>query len=265
MQYPGRIIKAGESDTNIVKALKMRLNEVLAIEHDPDLRLNPDDPNFGPRMTQVVKLFQARNVDTEGRPLKQDGEAGPLTWAALFGNNTVPMNDKPEDEFLSKVLQVAAEEEAKHVREIPKNSNRGPRVDEYLTRAGVSPGHAWCCAFVYWCFYEAANAMACPNPMVKTAGCVDHWNRAPSQGAQRIPASQAVENPDLVKSGMVFIMDHGEGLGHTGFVEKVKGGLLTTIEGNTDGSKAREGGGVYRLTRKIVEINKGFIDYSGLS
>jgi hypothetical protein len=51
-------------------------------------------------------------------------------------------------------------------------------------------------------------------------------------------------------------------LGHTGLVEKVSGGLLTTIEGNTDASRTREGGGVYRLTRKIGEINKGFIDYS---
>jgi hypothetical protein len=30
-------------------------------------------------MKQAVKLFQARNVDAEGRPLKQDGEIGALT------------------------------------------------------------------------------------------------------------------------------------------------------------------------------------------
>lgn len=59
-------------------------------------------------------------------------------------------------------------------------------------------------------------------------------------------------------------MDHGGGLGHTGLVEHVAGGLITTIEGNTDASKTREGGGVYRLTRKLTEINKGFIDYAGV-
>jgi hypothetical protein len=59
-------------------------------------------------------------------------------------------------------------------------------------------------------------------------------------------------------------MAHVEGLGHTGQVEKVAGGLRTTIEGKTEASKMREGSDVYRLTRKIVEINKGFIDYSGL-
>ena len=62
---------------------------------------------------------------------------------------------------------------------------------------------------------------------------------------------------------MLFIMDHGGGLGHTGIVEEVAAGLLTTIEGNTDASRTREGGGIYRLSRKINEINKGFIDYSG--
>ena len=104
--------------------------------------------------------------------------------------------------------------------------------------------------------------MGVPNPMVKTAGCLDHWNKAPRQGAKRVLAAQAVRNPQMVHSGMIFIMDHGGGLGHTGFIERVEGGLITTLEGNTDASRTREGGGVYRLTRKLVEINKGFIAYS---
>ena len=40
-------------------------------------------------------------------------------------------------------------------------------------------------------------------------------------------------------------------------------GLMTTLEGNTDASRTREGCGVYRLSRKLKEINKGFIDYGG--
>jgi hypothetical protein len=262
MRYPGRIIKAGEQDAVIVKELKCRLNKVMG--SDPALKLDPTDANFGSKMKQVVKLFQTRNMDAAGRPLKQDGEVGSLTWAALFGDDTVPGSGTAVSGLLGKVLQVAAGEEANHVREVPRNSNRGPQVDAYLTRAGVSPGLSWCCAFVYWCFDEAAQALGRNNPMVKTAGCLDHWNRARSAGAQRILASAAKNDPGLVKPGMVFIMDHGGGLGHTGLVESVAGGLLTTIEGNTDASKTREGGGVYRLTRKITEINKGFIDYAGV-
>jgi hypothetical protein len=259
MQYPGRIIKAGEQDAAIVKALKAQLNEALG---DPSVRLDPEDPNFGPRMKQTVKLFQSRNVDPEGRPLKQDGEIGSITWSVLFGSNAVPSSEEAAAPLLTRVIQTAAAEEAKQVREEPKNSNCGPEVDEYLRRAGVTPGLSWCCAFVYWCFDEAAKSLGQDNPMVRTAGCLDHWRRAPARGAKRVLKQEAIENPGLVKPGMVFIMDHGGGLGHTGLVEKVSGGLLTTIEGNTDASRTREGGGVYRLSRKIGEINKGFIDYS---
>ena len=48
MQYPGRIIKSGEEDARIVKALKQQLNKTLGIEQDPASRLDPADPNFGP-------------------------------------------------------------------------------------------------------------------------------------------------------------------------------------------------------------------------
>jgi hypothetical protein len=119
----------------------------------------------------------------------------------------------------------------------------------------------WCCAFLYWCFDEAARDERRANPMVRTAGCLDHWNRVDSTPARRIEAARAVDDPGLVEPGMIFIMDHGQGRGHTGLVERAAGGLLHTIEGTTDASRTREGGGVYRLTRKMAEINKGYIDY----
>lgn len=262
MNYPGRNIKVGEQDAAIVKALKQRLNLVLAIDADPALRLDPEEPTFGPKMKQTVKLFQARHVDGEGRPLVQDGSIGSLTWAALFGTDSVAVSNTAPNDLLAEVLRIAAGEEAKRVREVPVNSNRGPEVDRYLLRAGVPPGNAWCCAFTYWCFDEAALVLGRENSMVKTAGCLDHWNRAPSRGAKRVTAAAATADPGLVTPGMIFIMDHGGGKGHTGLVESVAGGLLTTVEGNTNSSRTREGGGVYRLVRKVGEINKGFIDYS---
>jgi hypothetical protein len=264
MDYPGRLIKSGEQDARIVKALKVQLNRALALQGRNAIRLDPDNPVFGPNMKQAVQMFQARHVDREGRPLKTDGEVGAITWAALFGEATVPAADRAADALLARVLQVAAAEEARQVREVPPNSNRGRDVEAYLRRAGVGPGLAWCCAFVYWCFDEAALALGRANPMFKTAGCLAHWNGAPSMGARRLTRSQAVADPARVQPGMVFIMDFGGGAGHTGLIESVAGGHITTIEGNTDASKTREGGGVYRLTRKLADVNKGLIDYSGL-
>src|SRR5690606_5817425 len=103
------------------------------------------------------------------------GVIGSITWSVLFGEEVVPAARSSPDPFTELVLGVARGEEARKVREVPRNSNRGPDVEEYLKRTGLGPGHAWCCAFVYWCFDEAARHTGRRNPMVKTAGCLDHW------------------------------------------------------------------------------------------
>jgi hypothetical protein len=53
-------------------------------------------------------------------------------------------------------------------------------------------------------------------------------------------------------------MDFGKGLGHTGFVERIDGLSIHTIEGNTNDTGSREG---YEVCRRIRKINtmKGFI------
>lgn len=263
MKYPGRVIKSGEADARVVKALKTALNQALALRGSEAIVLDADNPLFGPRMKQAVKLFQARNVDNQLQPLKVDGEVGSLTWEALFGTQRVPQVAPKASGLAAQVLSEAGAAADAGVREVPRNSNRGPQVDEYLRRAGVKPGLAWCCAFTYWCFDEAAQQAGIDNPMFRTAGCLAHWNNAERHGGTRLLARDAVANPGLVKPGMVFIMDFGGGLGHTGFVERVEGGYIHTIEGNTDASQTREGGGVYRLQRKVGSINKGFISYKG--
>jgi len=256
MQYPGRVIKLGDTDPIIVTEIQNQLNA---------RGCGPLDPigTFGPKTNASVKLFQARNVDLEGNTLKVDGKVGPLTWGALFGNDTVPVSGISSP-YLGAVIAKASTQLG--VREQPKNSNSGPEVDEYLLRAGVSldldwRDKPWCCAFVYWCFDETARAQGRPNPMARTAVCLEHWDLAVEHEGRRVRANDGLNNPTLVAPGMVFIMDYGGGKGHTGFIESVNGALLHTIEGNTDGSGTNEGGGVYRLVRKMAAINKGYIEY----
>ncbi len=74
--------------------------------------------------------------------------------------------------------------------------------------------------------------------------------------ADAVPAESGIFVP-----GMVLVMDYGAGKGHTGFVQGVEGGFIHTIEGNTDASRTREGGGVYELRRKLSAINKGYLVY----
>jgi hypothetical protein len=257
MEYPGHVVKEGERDRQLVRSIQERLD---ASGCGPLGKTG----TFGPKTRTAVQLFQARHVDAAGAPLRQDGKVGPLTWAALFGDGALPAAPEAPSPFLGAVLATAGSQVG--VMEQPRDSNSGPEVDGYLRRAGVSldlptKRKPWCCAFVYWCFDETARSQVRTNPMMRTAGCLTHWDGAEALGAERIAGWRAAHDPGLLTPGMVFIMDYGEGKGHTGFVEGIESGLLHTIEGNTDGSRTREGGGVYRLTRKITDINKGFIDY----
>src|SRR5689334_590246 len=93
------------------------------------------------------------------------------------------------------------------VKEQPAGSNRGPEVDGYLLTVGLSPGYAWCAAFVYWCFHKAALELAIENPLYKTAGALMHWNQAKSRGAREFYAKQALADPKMIKPGQIFIMD----------------------------------------------------------
>ena len=110
MSYPGRVIKLGETDARIVKAVKTALNRALVIQRRPEERLDVTNPHFGPRTKQAVQLFQAQYLDAEGRPLKMDGEIGSITWAALFGADSVPLVERSDDALLARALDIAAGE-----------------------------------------------------------------------------------------------------------------------------------------------------------
>lgn len=256
LPYPGRIIMLGERDKEIVRAVQQRLNESGC---GPLQGLG----DFGPKTEQSVKLFQARFTDTDGHPLIVDGEVGSLTWARLFGTKTVAVTNVATTDLLTEAIKVARTQI--DVMEQPPGSNRGPDVDKYVQTVGLDPKgkHAWCAAFVYWCFEQAATKLGRTNPVVKTAGVLAHWNKAASQPkAARITHKNAINNPALVKPGHIFIMDFGGGAGHTGIVVQVSAGKLTTIEGNSNPGGSREGVGVFlREQRKIASINKGFIEY----
>jgi hypothetical protein len=245
MKYPGRIIKKGETDTKIVKAIQKRLQE-LGIEQFGDSGL------FGPKTEQAVKLFQARFTDAQGNALSIDGQVGSICWEVLFGIEGVPVVVDARTKGLEVMLEMARQEIGS--MEAPL----GSKVKVYLNSVGINFPAAWCAAFVFYCFQEAAKAAGKANPCVRTGGVLAHWNKT---GGKKILRADAVNNPALIKPGHIFMMDFGGGNGHTGLVESVSGGFITVIEGNTNNGGSREGIGVFRRSRKIATINKGFIEY----
>ena len=166
-----------------------------------------------------------------------------------------------------------------NVKEIPSGSNRSTEIDRYFDLVGLdneghynsinsktgkpfNRGYPWCAAFVYSMFNDFCKSIGVANPVVKTARVASLWSKADS--SLKIPISEARKDPNIVKPGQIFIMLYGEGKGHTGIVTAVDvaNKSFTTIEGNTNDSKSREGHRVGRNTRKLSEARlAGFIDY----
>ncbi|HYG09270.1 MAG TPA: peptidoglycan-binding protein [Pyrinomonadaceae bacterium] len=258
--FPGRVIKAGDPDREIVSSIQTRLNEVGC----GPLEVTGIFDAEGTK--RAVKLFQSRFTDVSGRPLVIDGEVGSFTWGAMFGSKSIPSTSTAPSSLVKGAIEFAATQVG--IRERPLGSNRGPEVDRYLRAVGLNPANgsfAWCVAFTHFCYQAAAESLGVANPHIKTAGVLDHWNRAGRKpGVLRVTRAEAVANPGLVKPGSLFVIDLGSALGHSGMVVESSGGRLLTIEGNTNDGGSRNGIGVFeRDARKINQINKGFIDYSG--
>jgi hypothetical protein len=259
--FPGRVMRRGERDAGIVRTLQSALAQA---GYGPF-----NDGVFDAAMAAAVRRFQAQHVDVSGRALLIDGEVGSFTWAALFPQ-PIPTPSSAPSTLMLQTLAIAGSQVGQ--MEVPLLSNRGPQVDEYLRAVGIDPEHSstdgrnWCMAFVYWSFQTASRTLGGTCPLPKSAGCLDHWNRAARvPGARRIPRAAAYADASLVKPGLVFILDLGAGHGHTGIVERpMEGGRLVTIEGNTNNDGSRTGVGVFRLQRRKLSDRslKGFIDYS---
>lgn len=249
--YPGRAVRRGRSGED-VKVVQERLASMLGepFGHDDVLRVAADG-FFGPATESAVKLLQTR------AGLEADGIVGPLTWATLF-DAPVAVVAAAGSAFTAAALQAAQEQVG--VTEQP--GNRGPQIEAYLASVGLTPGRPWCVAFVYWCFARAAREWEIENPLSRTGGVLHHWSLAPD--SVKIAPQAPIDDLRVITPGSLFLIDHGYGRGHMGFVLAVERTGLRTIEGNTNFAGSREGDGVRRRTRRFGEINLGYIDWAKL-
>ncbi|MFZ4072428.1 MAG: CHAP domain-containing protein [Caulobacterales bacterium] len=257
MEYPGRPLRQGSRERDIVATVQDRL---ISLGYSGGFRQGV----FDAAVRSAIELFQATNVDANGLPLTVDGVLGPHSWSVLFGT-TLSIEDEVNDPFLGAILSVARSQIG--VREAPGAPNRGPEVDAYIRRSGLDPenadpqeGYAWCASFVYWCMDEAAKRLGRSNPSPRTAGVLRHWRETPGRKRRKLGVEFG-SRP--LRPGSLFVMDFGEGKGHIGFVERHIGRRLITIEGNTNTEGSRQGLGVFRLSRRTVGDSKmmGYIDY----
>lgn len=145
-------------------------------------------------------------------------------------------------------LQIAAGEIG--VREAGRN--RGIRVEMFQAAAGAHPGDPWCASFVVWAYKEACHGLSLEMPLPVTPGALALWRRG-----------DPIHHWHQPSPGAVFVLDHGGGMGHCGFVESITPLHIVTVEGNTNDSGGREGVGVYRRIRRLdggLDGLVGFVD-----
>ena len=146
------------------------------------------------------------------------------------------------------------------VFEVPRNSNCGPRVNEYKRATSLNPHEAWpwCAAFVDWVIREAMMSEGIAETATfrrpRTAGAWDllRWSRAQDMTTRTQEPARDIQPGDIV----VFNFSHC-GIAISG----IESGKIRTVEGNTDESGSREGGGVYLKIRDLGTI-RGRIRFS---
>ena len=145
-------------------------------------------------------------------------------------------------EVIDHLVEVAKGEIG--VREHPKGSNRGAKVDRYQSAdslAGV--GYAWCGSFNAWCIRATEDDLKVDIPYNYSASCDQILSWARSNGV-------IYETPEVGDVMLVMNLRNRRDSIHTGIVVKVTGNSFQSIEGNTNNDGGREGYGVIKHTRQ---------------
>lgn len=247
------ILKLNSKDTESIK----RLQEIL---HNQGYWERMISGRFGPALKDAVAYFQQTHQGPDGRPLNVDGVVGDSTWWALrnaSGDKQRSFIDGKIPDGLSELRQTVLETViAEHgAKEVPNGSNRGPQVDKYLPKWCVDQGGKgppWCCFFVSWGTKTALGSY----PMKKRIGSCLQASRV----AKKLGMWHASDGSYLPRPGDAFVMLHGNGKGHIGFVLRVDPatGRFNTVEGNC-GNRVKVGLRDYDDDPDIA----GFINFYG--
>lgn len=181
-----------------------------------------------------------------------------------FTSNTAASQSNTREAPIRKVLALAAaqvdyHEKASNAGLDDKAANNGTGnftkyardLDEIPSfYNGKKQGAAWCDMFYDWLFVKCFGAdvamkMLCQPQNSAGAGC--KYSKQYYQAAGRF-----VRDPQI--GAQIFFYDAAGQINHTGLVESINGGQITTIEGNT----------MDRVARQTYSINDGTIAGYGI-
>ena len=117
---------------------------------------------------------------------------------------------------------------------------------------------SWCAIFCWWCGQKAAEKHKTLNPIAKNASAAWIQDETVRRGGRWIlkkttSAKKKKAVLDDLREGDIISFDFGTKdayRDHVGFVEKVSGDNVITIEGNTQPDKKSERGSFDKVCRK---------------
>jgi hypothetical protein len=129
--------------------------------------------------------------------------------------------------------------EDRGVTEIPRGSNRGPRIAVMLRNTGLGEGYPWCAAAVATWGVEALGKLW---PVPLTADCDTVLNWAKRKGV--------LQKSDPQRGDLFLVMKSDWDAIHIGVVtDVVDSSTIRAWEGNTNDGGSREGYGVFHRNR----------------
>jgi len=206
---------------------------------------------FGVTEAKAVRLFQARNIGPNGRPLTVDGIVGPLTWWSLTTadqSTAFARSGQPSEGLLVEEMEVlrksgtlpdtallfAYEELMSGAREIGGN-NRGKFVAKYhrVSEDKLTNKWAWCAAYTSWCWKQAATQLGVGMPFRYSGGARAIMNGTISRESEW-EYHRGLDGYTPVRGDLVFWWrdNPSSWKGHVGIVASCEDGVVRVIEGN---------------------------------
>jgi len=209
---------------------------------------------FAPKLTSVVKWFQATNLDDRGRVLDQDGVVGPRTWWALSNSRAEAMRQhlfaavpKGLSGVREQFLRAALADHARGTKEMPDGSNSGDGVTRFLPGGRPIP---WCMSAVAEWWRDATGNYPFN---VRWTGVLKFRDAAAASG---VYFGRKKWNP---APGDLAIWDFGRGQGHVAVILAVDENpeIFTSVGGNETNS--------VRVRNRGLKTEKSLVGWARLA
>jgi hypothetical protein len=158
-------------------------------------------------------------------------------------------NISEQERFKQEKIEAVADVYTSQLGVRESGNNEGDEVEKYLASTDLKPGYAWCASFITWTF-ERAGIEA-----IHSAWTPDWFPHRLTIYKRGQVTGIPLQIADVFG---IYFQNKGR-IAHVGFIHRVDGGYVVTVEGNTNGSGAREGDGVYkkrRVKRQVYKVSR---------